>query len=921
MSDNSPEYSSMKRTRVACETCRRKKIKCSGSNPCSNCQQSKETECVYIEKLRKKSHHDKSISKRSSTFKAVKTLEHKLSRLEGFMMDMSEKLDYMAGLGSGSKSNTLKGGLKDNDNSTDSSESGSSDYEEDEYTDEADLNDQEEDDQKRPDFADTEYGKNGHHQIKTVHETTDKYGIISKLSELSRKGKRNSNRKSYTIYNMRQTFFETHSFFSVCSPRSLQWISRSLAPSKKKVLDQFNKFPYFLYTRSNKFLAKWTDPVLITPENKTRLLERPLPEDRALAFSLLEHCKPQMVFEEYLISPESTRVLFDRYYKKEKMLASELLILCSLMYIFIGASLDEREGNIESDNRQISLCNTPTLDAYGEDDLIKLQSQFLVSSIHYYQKVSVMSEGVSTVQAILLFIIYLELTLVKSTANYILAAVAVRFAQEIGLHRCESFEGLPIEEVAFRRKLWWFCEYLDIEICYRHGKPPLINPADVSTLTRKDFISGSTVKNLPFNINTDNHLDPKLLKFLLEEKGLDVYFGHFMSLLNRLRFEAYSKLFSASSCDHSFTDIIYILTSMNKKMWELGSSMSPELRPRFYNDSEFGNSALFQNKTIEDGQLVMLLSFHLAFFTQLMTMNRLITRLKCDPHEIEIKNSEAIYLRDLASDSARTIVHITLRTVRNTISASNLSWLIFYSSAAVLDILQSCLNKPKSEDTVSDMELLIDGMINCSVKQLFRNPPKNGEMFNQIDSVMCLVTFIMLQMGIRIVESQSKRVFFDNNPYLIQISNHFMALFPELYQKKRADPILRAEIVNPATQSDRSSTASDLIGDSKSNFTATTAPSTDSTGNSMNSFGEVSPMGCPGLIPGPTGYLSVHDPKNPLINSVWDSKVSPNYGNSPSPSTYFSGKIPLGDPEFNEALDRVFGGGTPNFFYDNSIGL
>ncbi|WEJ96868.1 Fungal Zn2Cys6 Cluster domain [Yamadazyma tenuis] len=903
-----PERKKRDRVARACLYCRKKKVKCDGQSPCGNCKSYLGGECTYPSETKKRVRNKRA---KNDKGQSISELDSRLAKLEGLLTNLASKL------GAGNLELTESDEQSENDG-----------VDEDETGEGGDESITKENEGSNPPIQAKDLDIEGDYS----RDTREKNGSL--LFVLKHEEQCNTNTER--TYCLPEAFYGSHSMFHIFSEKSLEWMHSRLPREHIHLLIPVRNLPRLFSICIESFNEVWSGANSKDGRSKQKMAEGDFPEAQELVYDLLEAFS-RVFMAGQLVETSYLRKLFENYYNNQKyeggrtynrgvryqFRSSELLIMNISLALCISHVLYKRKPGpcTPTSGEQISLCNTPTLDAYGEDDLIKLQSQFLVSSIHYYQKVSVMSEGVSTVQAILLFIIYLELTLVKSTANYILAAVAVRFAQEIGLHRCESFEGLPIEEVAFRRKLWWFCEYLDIEICYRHGKPPLINPADVSTLTRKDFISGSTVKNLPFNINTDNHLDPKLLKFLLEEKGLDVYFGHFMSLLNRLRFEAYSKLFSASSCDHSFTDIIYILTSMNKKMWELGSSMSPELRPRFYNDSEFGNSALFQNKTIEDGQLVMLLSFHLAFFTQLMTMNRLITRLKCDPHEIEIKNSEAIYLRDLASDSARTIVHITLRTVRNTISASNLSWLIFYSSAAVLDILQSCLNKPKSEDTVSDMELLIDGMINCSVKQLFRNPPKNGEMFNQIDSVMCLVTFIMLQMGIRIVESQSKRVFFDNNPYLIQISNHFMALFPELYQKKRADPILRAEIVNPATQSDRSSTASDLIGDSKSNFTATTAPSTDSTGNSMNSFGEVSPMGCPGLIPGPTGYLSVHDPKNPLINSVWDSKVSPNYGNSPSPSTYFSGKIPLGDPEFNEALDRVFGGGTPNFFYDNSIGL
>lgn len=42
-----------KRIRVACDSCRRKKIKCDGQYPCGNCQQSNGSGCNYKERQEK----------------------------------------------------------------------------------------------------------------------------------------------------------------------------------------------------------------------------------------------------------------------------------------------------------------------------------------------------------------------------------------------------------------------------------------------------------------------------------------------------------------------------------------------------------------------------------------------------------------------------------------------------------------------------------------------------------------------------------------------------------------------------------------------------------------------------------------------------------------------------------------------------
>ena len=74
-----------------------------------------------------------------------------------------------------------------------------------------------------------------------------------------------------------------------------------------------------------------------------------------------------------------------------------------------------------------------------------------------------------------------------SKTNYIMISVAVRLAQEVGLHRFESFEFLSENERNQRRRLWWFCQYFDMELCYRAGRPPLVNYLDVSTFSENDY--------------------------------------------------------------------------------------------------------------------------------------------------------------------------------------------------------------------------------------------------------------------------------------------------------------------------------------------------------------------------------------------------------------------------------------------------
>ena len=49
--------------------------------------------------------------------------------------------------------------------------------------------------------------------------------------------------------------------------------------------------------------------------------------------------------------------------------------------------------------------------------------------------------------------------LVDEFFNYTIITVTIRFAQEIGLHRAETYNNLDLEEATKRRKIWWFCYF------------------------------------------------------------------------------------------------------------------------------------------------------------------------------------------------------------------------------------------------------------------------------------------------------------------------------------------------------------------------------------------------------------------------------------------------------------------------------
>lgn len=87
-----------KRIRIACDICRRKKIKCNGEYPCGNCMQTKGSICHYEERSVKKKTDTHSITKlstRSKNTKSIEVLNSRLSTLENVILKLTEKIDVI----------------------------------------------------------------------------------------------------------------------------------------------------------------------------------------------------------------------------------------------------------------------------------------------------------------------------------------------------------------------------------------------------------------------------------------------------------------------------------------------------------------------------------------------------------------------------------------------------------------------------------------------------------------------------------------------------------------------------------------------------------------------------------------------------------------------------------------------------------
>lgn len=753
-SNNSRDEKPNKRIRVACDNCRRKKIKCDGQFPCGNCQQSNAAGCNYDERIDKKGKPTR-VSKRVSNAKTIEILDSRLSKLESVLLKLADKLDS----GGNEKVAPNSDDLKENEEREDSDDTTSIDYGEEE--------DQE--DGRNQDGCMCEGGNRNFvrdHQI--GRETRSR-----SEDQIEDNG---TSKANYTPKRLEQ-FFGAHSIISIFSDKSLEWIESTMRPEDQHLINPIRNLPFIFYIKTKSFIQKWVDPPLIDASKKKKLLQKPFPENSRLIFDFIDNYYEPYSAASCFCEIEYVKDLFQTYYginnkNPRKFKCSELMIMSVVLCLCISCKIDEDTSSLAISPDTSCSANTPaTIQSISNDDLLALQEELLDNTIFYYHRVLVISEGIETIQGILLLVIYIESSWITSHVNYMLLSVAIRFALEMGLHRQETYDNLSENENRLRKLIWWCCYCFDIEICFRGGKPPLINASDVSTKAENEFNNylqsyGMLNKggNLRLNIMNNREL-------------FHCFFKDYMLSLSDIRAKSYNSLFVASAEIGSFECLLTVLQSLNEETLKLADSVDPSLKPRFYNDPEFQNIFL----SFDSPNTKSLLTVHFSHFSHLMVMNR-IPFMVGNPH---VNNSElGMSMRNLFLDSARTILVLAKNMPRVTTGLSFYNWVVFFPSTAFLSLLAACINHPEAPETYNDVKLLAD----CSMNFFSHKGISSMEGFSRLqvyqsrNSLISLIMKVLLKIVIRIFETRTGISFLNSNEALRQHLESAKINFPDIFK-------------------------------------------------------------------------------------------------------------------------------------------
>ncbi|KRZ98413.1 Fungal specific transcription factor domain-containing protein [Debaryomyces fabryi] len=441
----------------------------------------------------------------------------------------------------------------------------------------------------------------------------------------------------------------------------------------------------------------------------------------------------------------------------------------------ISSKIDDETSGLNISPASSCSANTPvSIQSMNNDQLTMLQDELFDNCIFYYHRILVISDGIETIQAFILLIIYIESSYITSHVSYILISLAIRFAQEIGLHRQETYTNLSPQECETRKMVWWCCYCFDMEICFRSGKPPLINGLDINVNSEMDFFFGNVAgKEKVSNGEKFEALDPR--------KHFSSYMQYYFLLLTRIRSKSYTSLFVASAQTESFENLLLTLESLNMEILKLGDKMNPVMRPRFYDDPEFHKA--YQKFDSIDMKNILIVNF--VYFSNLMIINR-IPFLTGIPDDDETRE-RCLSFRNLYLKSARTILLMANNIPREYLGLSFFNWAVFYPSSAFMSLLASCINHPTEPGTYDDIRLLIDSSMNFFSHK--RSWPVEGfskfKVYQSKDALVDLIVRILLRIVIRVFETKTGVPILANNDALRQHLESTEKQFPDIFKESK----------------------------------------------------------------------------------------------------------------------------------------
>ncbi|SCU80762.1 LADA_0B09384g1_1 [Lachancea dasiensis] len=346
-----------------------------------------------------------------------------------------------------------------------------------------------------------------------------------------------------------------------------------------------------------------------------------------------------------IISGQELIALFERYYAGDKLSYSELLLI------------------------DISLCistayDFKTSECYflkeGSPELDSRESCMLLNSMYQYHKVALLSEGLKSVQALILLYQYVH-TKVSANIAYNIFCVAQKFAQDIGLHRRETYQGLNFQEASQRLKIWIHCISIDAQLSLAFSRRPMINIDETEIFTEEfyaDFIKTHDLSSPTFQPKSNFHpksgLDRSMSILAASPNSLLVGASYYAMTLARISHKCYEYLFKEDAMvGTTFDEVLERILSLISDLREWERALPGEFSLDHYRDhiDQFNTQSNVHISEIDRGHLstsVLYLHFEHALLLII------VSQMACSfIHDNEDINSQSRFNVGLIRANAR----------------------------------------------------------------------------------------------------------------------------------------------------------------------------------------------------------------------------------------------------------------------------
>lgn len=293
----------------------------------------------------------------------------------------------------------------------------------------------------------------------------------------------------------------------------------------------------------------------------------PIPSEN-LCKRILETFRTKVFADGFnIVQSEELDVLFRRYHDHERLSYSELLLIN--VTLLLSTWYDLNDG---------TFLKKDDLDAKQEEQLQTVEDNTLLNSMYHYHKVSLVCDGIKTIQGLLLLYQHVKAK-ISGEVSYNIFCIAVRFAQDMGLSRRETYQGLSTSDALQRLIIWYYCVSEDGQLSLSFSKPPLINPDDTDVLTDEYYMEFISEYLLPqVDPEAAEQRSVKTLEqamTILLNHGEYVLFAtsYYSNLLSRISHKIRRNFFSVNALTNkSFDEIVERILKVKQEleMWERG---------------------------------------------------------------------------------------------------------------------------------------------------------------------------------------------------------------------------------------------------------------------------------------------------------------------------------------------------------------